>query len=202
MQPLPPDPIERAVELRLAQEAEWVRRASEGDQDALVKLYERNIDQLYRYFYSRVENISEAEELTSETFTRAIKGLLRGDYSVQGKPFGSWLFGIAARVLKELKRESKDTSDMKDVDELPEYSQPANEGDILDSFVQQEERDALWQLVRELPVVEQRILVMRHVDGLSYAQIAKRLSRSEFACKQLHYRALERLKKKVHEAGL
>src|SRR5947209_18902977 len=98
MQSLPPDPIDRASELRLAQEAEWVRRASEGDQDALVKLYEKNFDTLYRYIYKRVENIHVAEELTSETFTRALAVLLRGDSSLQGKPFGSCLFRIAARV--------------------------------------------------------------------------------------------------------
>src|SRR5947209_2051448 len=144
MQSLPPDPIDRASELRLAQEAEWVRRASEGDQDALAKLYEMNFDQLYGYLYRRVGNTPEAEDLTAETFTRAIKGLSSGSYNLLGKSFRNWLFGIAARVLMEQKRESKKTSDMEDVDELPEYSQPASEGDILDSIMQQDERNALW----------------------------------------------------------
>jgi RNA polymerase sigma factor (sigma-70 family) len=85
---------------------------------------------------------------------------------------------------------------------LPEYSQPTSEEDILDSIVQQEDSDTLWQLVRELPKVEQRILVMRHAEHLSYAQIANSLKRTEKSCKKLHYQALKKLKKKVHEAGL
>ena len=70
----------------------------------LIKLYERNIDRVYHYFYSRVSNVSEAEVLTSETFTRAIEALTRGHYIWIGAPFGAWLLGIGAHVLQERNR--------------------------------------------------------------------------------------------------
>src|SRR5438552_18711560 len=53
-------------------ETELVQRASQGDQDALVKLYETHLDPVYRFIYRRVENVLEAENLTSETFIRAV----------------------------------------------------------------------------------------------------------------------------------
>lgn len=192
-----------ADETRLAEEAARVRRASQGDQDALIEIYKQSFDALYGYFRKRVRSKSEAEALTSETFTRAIEGLLRGQYTWQGKPFRSWLFGIAARVLKEHRREFDNASGIDSLDNLLGHNEPlSEEEDVPGTVVQQEESDALWRLVRELPDTEQSILIMRHVDDLSYAEIAQYLKRSVNACKQLHYRALANLKHKAHESGL
>jgi len=198
--PLSPGPLD---EVKLAREEEWAQRASQGDQDALIKLYERNVDRVYHYFYNRVNHVSEAEVLTSETFTRAIEALTRGHYVWRGAPFGAWLLGIGAHVLQERNRELKRSQVAREgLDDL-EYTLSTNtERDVLDVIVEREERDALWQLVGELPVVEQRVLIMRHKDNLSYAEIARRLQRSEAACKQLHYRALTKLRDKAHAAGL
>jgi RNA polymerase sigma-70 factor (ECF subfamily) len=190
-------------ETRLAEEEARVRRASQGDRDAVLELYEHYLDALYGYFRKRVGNKPEAETLTSETFTRAIERLLHGQYTWRGKSFGFWLFGIAKKVLQERRRELKNESATEELDNLIGRNEPLNEEeDVLDTIVQQEERDALWQLVHELPDAEQRILVLRHAQGLTYAEIAKYLKRSENACKQLHYRALTNLRRKVHESGL
>lgn len=191
-----------ADETRLAEEAARVRRASQGDQNALIEIYEQSFDPIYGYFYKRTSK-SEAEALTSETFTRAIEGLLHGQYTWRGKPFISYLFGIAARVLKEHRRELNNTSGSDSLDDLLEHNEPlSEEEDVLSILVRREESGDLWGLVRALPVAERRILILRHADGLSYAEIAQRLKRSVNACKQLHYRALENLKRKAHESGL
>ena len=91
-------------EVKLAQEAEWVQQVTQGNQDALIKLYEAYIDPVYGYFFNRTRSTSEAEALTSETFTRAVEALMRHHYTWQGKPFGAWLFGIAGRILQERNR--------------------------------------------------------------------------------------------------
>jgi RNA polymerase sigma-70 factor, ECF subfamily len=199
-QPLSPNPLD---EVKLAQEAERVQRAIQGDQDALIMLYESNIDRVYRFFCGKVRSVSEAEALTSETFVRAIDALMRGHYEWRGVPFGAWLIGgIAVRLLQEHNRESKNASLTGPLNDLERYESLNGEVDILDTIVEQEERDTLWQLVRDLPIAEQQILVMRHVYNLPYAEIAKSLKRSEVACKQLHYRALSKLRDKVRASGL
>src|SRR6266487_4191255 len=197
MQSLPPDPLQRANEFRIAQETEWARLASEGDSVALTNLYETYIDSVYRYMYIRVDNISEAEELTSETFTRAIEGLLLDKSSLQGYSFRSWLFDIASNLLKEhyWKNQKSEVLD----NSLKHTEQTDENADLVDSFLREEEQEALWQMIKELPTEEQSILVMRHVYELSYAEIAQRLGRSENACKQLHYRSLKKLKLKAQE---
>jgi len=141
--------------------------------------------------------------LTSETFTRAVDLLAQGHYDWMGKPFGAWLIGIATKILQERYRVLKNTPMIEDLHDVLERNElVSGEDDILDAIVQQEEHVALWQLVDELPIVERSVVILRHVYELSYARIAERLGRSEDACKQLHYRALKKLRRKVQEADL
>ena len=198
-----PDRYDKANAVKLAEEEALVRQASRGNSTAFTKLYEYYIDLIYRYIYLRVGNISEAEALTNETFTRALEGLLHGRYTWRGKPFGAWLYGIAMNVLQEDNRGSMRASMTERLDYLAEHSDPLDEQpDPLDSFLQKEEQSVLWQLIKELLMEEQRILVFRHVYELSYAEIAERLGRSENACKQLHYRVLKKLRLKAQEVEL
>jgi RNA polymerase sigma-70 factor (ECF subfamily) len=197
-----PGPREEG-EAQLAEEARLVQRAMEGDARAFAALYEANLDAVYRYIYRRLESVFEAENLTSETFTRAVDLLAQGRYKSQGKPFAAWLFGIAAKVLQERYRSLKSTPVMEDLHDILEHSElVSGEDDILDSIVQREEYSALWQLVEELPVRERSVIILRHVYELSYAQIAERLGGGEDACKQLHYRALKKLRRKAQGADL
>lgn len=186
----------------LPDEAELVQRVSRGDKDALITLYENYVDRVYRRLYKKVGNIAEAQDLTSETFTRAIEAIVSKKYTWQGKPFGAWLFGIANHLLQERWRKLKGLPFIENLDILPESFEPmSQEMDIPDALVQKEEQMALWDLVEQLPLVQQQILIMRHAYGLPYSQIATRLKRSESACKQLHYRALTRLKSLIPNDG-
>ena len=187
----------------LAEEESLVRRASQGDSTALAKIYETYIDDIYRYFYSRVSNISEAETLTSETFTRALEALSHKHFTWQGKPLGAWLHGIAANVIREYTRKSMKAPFIEGLNDLLEPNEPVSEQpDMLETLIQQEKQNAIWQLIKEFPIEEQQILVLRHGYGLSYAEIAQRLGRSENASKQLHYRVLKKLKLKAQEFDL
>lgn len=177
-------------------EAEVIQRAIRGDKDALIMLYEKYIDRVYAYFYSKVRNIAEAEDMTSETFIRAIEALMHRQFVWQGKPFGAWLFKTARYVLAEHRRKIKGLPSMENLDSLLETYEPVSqEADIPDTLIQREEQTALWDLVKTLSSAEQRVLIMRHVYNLPYSEVARRLARSEAASKQLHYRALRRLKR-------
>jgi RNA polymerase sigma-70 factor, ECF subfamily len=195
--------FENQDEVRLAEEAELVRRVSQGDSVALVKLYENYLDPIYRYIFSWVHNVYEAQTLTSETFTRAIEALSRGRYTWQNKSFGVFLNGIATKIHLERSRKLKNAPATEELDQaLESHELVSQEPDVLDALVQKEEQAALWQLIKELAVEEQRVLIMRHVYDLPYADIAQLLGRSESACKQLHYRVLRKLKLKAQETDL
>lgn len=189
-----PGRFDKEDEVRSAEEEEWMQRASQGDQDALIRLYERYFDPVYRYFSTRVGSVSEAERLTTETFTQAVEALLRGHATWHGRSFGAWLEDIASNVLQEQNRTLEDMAFDEDLSHGRELSVRVHqERSVVDSRIG-EEGEALWQLVYGLPATEQRILIMRHAQKLSYAEIAKRLRLSESACKRLHYRVLKKLK--------
>lgn len=182
-------------ETALAQEAQIAQQVSSGDKNALIALYEKHIDLVFRYFYSKTRNGTEAEDLTSETFTQAIEALMKGRYVWQGKPIRAWLFGIANNVWQERNRRLSNLPQIENMDDLSESVALTTQGaDIPDTLVQKEEQAALWGLVNKLPLAEQQVLIMRHVYGLPYSEIARRIKRGEHASKQLHYRALAKLK--------
>ncbi len=70
-----------------------VRLSQQGDAEAFGQLYDRYVDGVYRFCYHRVSSVSLAEDLTSETFFRALRGI--GAFRWQGRDFGAWLTTIA-----------------------------------------------------------------------------------------------------------
>lgn len=186
---------------KLAEESEWIRLASQGDSGALEKLYERYVNSIYRYIWRRVRNTDDAEALTSEIFTHAIEALMRGQSEWQGKPFGAWLFAIASHTYQGWAR--KKQPNIIPLENLSDY-QPfiEKDGDALDKLLTDAGQVTLWQLMRKLSPTEQRILTSRYIYDLSYIEIAKRLHLTESACKQRHYRALQKLKLKVQRPEL
>jgi RNA polymerase sigma-70 factor, ECF subfamily len=189
-------PIDKPGFLGPPDEAEIIRRAMQGDKDALTMLYENHVDRVYRHFYAKIGNIAEAQDMTSETFIRAIEAMMRGKYVSQGKPFGAWLFAIAGHVLQERWRKLSGLPLIENLDTLLETFEPVSQDlDIPDALIQKEEQTALWTIAKKLSFAEQQVLIMRHVYNLPYNEVARRLARSQSACKQLHYRALNRLRR-------
>ena len=87
---------ERAIESAL------VARAKK-DSQAFGELYERYVDRVYSYVYSRVQNVEDAEDLTARIFYRALDRL--DGYEDRGLPFGAWLFRIAHNLVANWHRD-------------------------------------------------------------------------------------------------
>lgn len=69
-----------------------------ADPAAFALLYERYVDRIYAFVYQRTRDRAEAEDLTADTFEKALRALPR--YEHQGHSFGAWLYKIAANTLK------------------------------------------------------------------------------------------------------
>lgn len=172
-----PGPFDEEKEVKLAQEAEWVQRASQGDEVAFDKLYETYIEYIFNFFFSRTRSSAISEALTSQTFTNAALTLIRGHYNHQDKPFKLWLYTISSNVLLE-------------------------HGYELHDIPAQGMRDILWLLTRGFSSAERQILAMRHVDSLSEVEIALLLNSNEKDCRKLYYQTLVKLKQVAQERGL
>jgi RNA polymerase sigma-70 factor, ECF subfamily len=184
---------------RFQKETDLARRVSEGDPDALGKLYENYFECVYFYFFEQVESPFEAQILTTQTFCLAIEALMCDDCLWEGKGFGSWFYGIACKIFEEY----SGTPLIEDLKRILERDDSIEDGeDIFDFIVRREEQKMLWQLVNELEPLERRVLTLYHKKKLSAVAITRHLGCSEDRCKQLDHQALTNLKYKVQTHDL
>jgi RNA polymerase sigma-70 factor (ECF subfamily) len=185
----PPEPGHDPERERVAA---LVALAQQGDAEAFGLVYDRYVDQIYRYLYYRVGSHALAEDLTSETFLRALRRL--DSYSYTGKDIGAWFTTIARNLVADHVKSSRfklevTTADMLDADRGDE----GIEAEVLERL----QNAALLDAVRQLKPEQQECIVLRFLQGLSVAETAEVMSRTEGAVKQLQLRAVRALAKLV-----
>nr|MBA3826782.1 hypothetical protein [Ktedonobacterales bacterium] len=123
----------------ISDEANLVRRA-QRDRAAFGVLYDRTVGAVYAYAYRHMSDHHLAQDVTAETYRRALELLPR--YEERGRPFLAWLLSIAARVGHERQRATPGAS---------LEAQPAllaqlvtAESPALDGVIQHEEQAVLW----------------------------------------------------------
>jgi RNA polymerase sigma-70 factor, ECF subfamily len=171
-----------------------VELARGGDTEAFGQLYDHYHVSVYRFVYYRVGSTALAEDLTSETFFRALRSM--GSFRWQGKDFGAWLMTIARNLTTDHFKAGRTrleyaTEDMSPHDEPTE----GPESSVLASIT----NETLLAALTELPHEQQECLIMRFLQGLSIAETAKVLGRSDGAVKQLQLRGVRNLAKLLPE---
>lgn len=171
-----------------------VELARTGDADAFGLLYDHYQPNVYRFLYYRVGSVPLAEDLTSETFFRALRSM--SSFRWQGKDFGAWLMTIARNLTTDhfkagRTRLESTTEDMSTLDTTTE----GPEGAVLALLT----NEALLEALSELPTEQRECLVMRFLQGLSIAETAELLGRSGGAVKQLQLRGVRNLAKVLPE---
>lgn len=165
-----------------------IERARGGDRSAFAELYDAHCDAVYRYILYRVREPADAEDLTSEVFTRAFANIHR--YKWQGKSFLAWLYTIARNAVTDRRRRQRPTVDLDNAYSLAEDGPTAH-----DRAVRGEQVDALRGAVKHLTTEQQEVLLLRFVENMSSRQVAKVLGKNEGAIRALQFRALGRLRK-------
>ncbi|MEH3033379.1 MAG: sigma-70 family RNA polymerase sigma factor [Aeromicrobium erythreum] len=184
-----PDDDANAARLRAL-----VDLAREGDAEAFGQLYDHYVSSIYRFVYYRVGSPQLAEDLTSETFVRGLRAIQR--FSWQGKDFGAWLTTIARNLVADHYKSSRARLELVS-DDVPEGPQtaPSPEEDVMSLLT----NEMLFEAVNTLPAEQRDCVLMRFIQGLSIAQTAAALDRSEGAIKQLQLRAVRNLAKAMPE---
>jgi len=168
--------------------------AKEGDAEAFGQLYDHYVSGVFRFIYYRVGSQQLAEDLTSETFVRGLRAIQR--FNWQGKDFGAWLTTIARNLVADHFKSSRARLEIV-AETIPEgkatVASPEQEVLALIS------NEMLFEAVNALPNEQRDCILMRFIQGLSIAQTAAALGRSEGAIKQLQLRAVRSLAKTMPE---
>jgi RNA polymerase sigma-70 factor (ECF subfamily) len=154
------------------------------DRREFAALYEHYLDPVYRYCFRRLGSREMAEDATSQVFVKALAAL----DSFSGTSFRAWLFAIAHNVVTDTFRRRRPTAPL---DELVEPPDPAATPEEL--AVAADARHSLRATLAQLAPDQRRVVELR-LAGLTGAEIAEVLGRSEAAVKMLQFRAHTRLR--------
>ena len=172
-----------------------VELARGGDAEAFGLLYDHYQGSVYRFLYYRTRSSTLAEDLTSETFFRALRSM--NGFRWQGKDFGAWLMTIARNLATDHFKAGRTRLEMttEDMSLHDDATDDGPEGMVLAGLT----NEVLMQALTELPAEQRDCLVMRFLQGMSIAETAAVLGRSDGAVKQLQLRGVRNLAKLMPE---
>jgi len=158
-----------------------IRRAGEGDADALGFLYIRYADNVYGLVRGILQNEHDAEDVTQHVFTKLMAVLPQ--YRETDVPFAAWILRVARNAALDRMRQHRAGS----IEEAPEAEACFDE-------LAYDRALALREALQALPSEQREVLVLRHLVGMSPGEIARSLGRSEASIHGLHHRGRRALK--------
>jgi RNA polymerase sigma-70 factor, ECF subfamily len=169
------DALEQLAATRMVSRA--VRRAQEGDREAIGFLYARYADNVCGYVRSIVHDQHEAEDITQHVFAKLIHVI--GKYEQREVPFFAWILRVSRNVAVDHIRRQRAIP-------VEEVRTTGDHG--ADDRAVSERMTDLQEALAELPRDQREVLVLRHFAGLSPTEIADHTGRSEGSVHGLHHR--------------
>jgi RNA polymerase sigma-70 factor (ECF subfamily) len=178
--------------LNQAAERNLVQRAQEGDSRAFGKLVEAHQVFAYNVALRAVDNSQDAEDIVQEAFVRAWKSL--GGFRTVSR-FRTWLYRIVVNLcysqLPRLRRDMIQLDSPNGQEVIPDKSP---EGDPVASLEVRQAIALVQEQIRILPSKFQILLLLRHREGCSYAEIAEIMDLPMGTVKTGIHRARKKLK--------
>lgn len=169
-------------------EQRLVARARDGSPEAFAALYDRYHRQVFAFVQHRVRNTALAEDVTSETFLRALRGI--GTFSCRGGAFGAWLTVIARNIVID---HYKSGPARREVFPGEVVHGDLHERAAEDRVIEAHTHAALWAAVGRLSSLQQECVTLRFRRGMSVAETARIMGKREGAVKTLTHRAVRSL---------
>lgn len=189
-------PISNSVSPSVEQDdAQLVIASRNGDQDAFALLVQYHQRRVFNLVYRMLQDYEEANEVTQDAFLAAWQGLpsFRGDAS-----FATWLYRIAYNCcLKQLDLRKRD----KNLQSALQLEQTVGQRDVdVQANEELEARDR-QAVVREhlsnLPAKYRMVLVLRHLQEMTYEEMAEILKMPIGTVKTHLFRARNLLKERL-----
>lgn len=181
-------------------EKELIKKAQK-DSKIFGEIYDQYYPQIFGYILKRTANLEVAQDVTSETFFKALDKLWQ--FRWQGAPFSSWLYRIASNEIVNYYRKNK----MAQIS-LESIIDPAAKGDPHQEIIEAEEelkkhQDFLLvqQKISTLSIRYQEVLTLRFFEKKKIREIGEILGKREGTIKSLLNRGLERLREKEGGRG-
>ncbi len=177
-------------------ETSLVCAAKRGDRAAFAALYQRHVDRVYRHCYYCTGNVTDAEDLTQQTFLQAWQAIRR--FRTGEAPFIAWLLTIAQRLAVSHFRKIR-SREVPVADETPADAVSTDPEAAVAAGIA---RDAVREAILSLRPERRQVIVLRFIEGFSPAEIAAALDMTPNHVYVVQHRALADLRRRLHMVGL
>jgi RNA polymerase sigma-70 factor (ECF subfamily) len=157
------------------------------------KIYDKHIDQIYRFVFFKVKSKEIAEDLTSETFSR-IWAVFR-DRGDDIDNIQAFMYKTARNLISDHYRHAEKFK----VVPINNPSIPDPNQDIKESSLVNSDLEMIKGALAELKEDYQNVIIWHYLEDLSISDMSKMLNRSRDATRVLLHRALKTLRKKIEQ---
>lgn len=162
------------------------------DPQAIGAVYDRYFSDVYRYVRYRLNDERVSEDIASEVFVRLLEAVRVG--RAPNTSLKAWLLATAAHMVADHFRKAY----RRPTDDLPE-TLPDGSNDPPTDFEQKERERRLKTALAALTEEQQHVITLRFNQGLSLEETAQFMKKNVNAIKQLQFRALAALNRKMGE---
>jgi RNA polymerase sigma-70 factor (ECF subfamily) len=170
-----------------------VERARLGDAEAFGQLYDHYHASVYRIIYGQTRSTPLTEDLTADTFFRALRGI--ESFKLDAALFPAWLFRIARNLVIDHFKASR--TRFEQAQDMSRHEDLADDTDA--ELIALLNRERVRAALAELPTGQRRVIELRFLGELSIAEVADLLDTTEGAVKQLQFRGLRNLARTMRD---
>lgn len=171
-----------------------VERAKK-EPEAFGILFDKYYDQIYRYILHRTADKDLADDLTADTFHKALEKLWR--FKWMNLPFSAWLYRIALNEVRgyfRKKQKYQNTEiDNESGEEIESYENPDNRLSEQSLFYR------LHQAIKNLDQKYQEVITLKYFEEMSIKEICGITGKAEGTVKSLIHRGLKLLENEIDE---
>ena len=166
-----------------------------GDADQYAVLVDRYSAMAFNIAYRIVGDADAAKDMAQESFISAYTAL--EDFKF-GSKFSSWLYRIVVNKCRDHLKSAQETAAIDEIAELV----PARGQTPEQALSSRQTGDMIQIALSRLPVEHREVIVLKHVEGLDYGEIADILGVKVNALKVRAHRGRESLKELLEGMGV
>ena len=165
------------------------------------RLYELYFDRIFHYVLFRVSDVMEAQDLTSQVFFKALRGLWR--FRWRGGSVGAWLYRIATNEVNSHFRRQRVARAFVDRERTDASASDSPEtADAEAILARHRVYLELSRALRDLRPDEQALIVLRYFQDKSFTEIAEIFRKREGTVTMRTHRALRKLREELEKRGI
>lgn len=173
-------------------EQKIIQSCKKGKHEDFALLYDLYIGKIYRFIYYKTHHKETAEDLTSETFLKALRKI--NSFDSERGSFSTWLYQIARNTVVDYYRTRKLYLNVDDAWDLKDDT------DIMRDVEFVQKLKKVEQYLKKLKPEQREIIIMRVWQNMNYCEIAEVLNKSEASCKMIFSRTIRTLRKEMFAA--